>query len=165
MASASEVAKALGVTRQAVNKRAKKGSITREPDGTFDLEKVRAQWNKNADYHQQARSVQQKGERQPEDTSESSLHEAQRTNEWLKVHQRQLDVQERQGELVRADEVERVWGEIMVNVRNRILMIPGKLAQRLSTLSDVRECHALLDREVKEALTALAQAEASDAAA
>jgi|SRR5579883_115440 len=167
MASAREVAEALGCTRQNVNKLAKKGTLTREPDGSFDLEKVKGQYAANVQYHQQKRSRQQKPPAEPPAElapREDSMHEAELTQAWLRVHKMQREEMERSEKLVPADDVERIWGEITVQIRNRMMTLPGKLAPRLAMLNDARECQALLDREFREALSAMAQ-ELSNAAA
>ncbi|MCU1324662.1 MAG: putative bacteriophage-related protein [Bryobacterales bacterium] len=55
--SARAVAEHLGVSHTAVNKAAERGRIKREPDGGFDLDKVKAAWNENVNIHQQARGA------------------------------------------------------------------------------------------------------------
>ena len=42
-----DLAKALGISRQRINELARKGKITREPDGMWELEKVRGEMARN----------------------------------------------------------------------------------------------------------------------
>ena len=51
-----ELARQIGVSETAVRRAEKAGRIGREPDGSWDLTKVRAAWSSNTDPSQQRRS-------------------------------------------------------------------------------------------------------------
>lgn len=59
--SGAELARSLGVSRQAVAKAAKAGRITRGPDGKFDALLAAEEFTTNADQSQRARSLLQPG--------------------------------------------------------------------------------------------------------
>lgn len=60
------------------------------------------------------------------------------------------------GEMVKADEVERAWSDLLRKVRSRILAVPSRLRQSLGhlTLADIDA----LDRELRTALMELGHA-------
>jgi len=72
---------------------------------------------------------------------------------------REMDAAKRRGETLNATEVEAEWSNIVSTVRNRILLLPDKLAPRVAALADVLECRAVIERAVREALTALSETE------
>ncbi|WP_290689981.1 MULTISPECIES: terminase small subunit [unclassified Haematobacter] len=61
------------------------------------------------------------------------------------------------GELVKADEVERAWADVLRKVRSRVLAVPSRLRQSLGhlTAADVDA----LDRELRTALEELGHAD------
>ena len=67
---------------------------------------------------------------------------------------KEMQALERAGELVVADEVERVDEEIAREVRNAMLAIPDRLAQALDPANPER-ARKLLDNEIKKALRGL----------
>jgi len=56
------------------------------------------------------------------------------------------------GELVRADDVERAWTDLLRQVRARILAVPARVRQSLTLEPRVAEA---IDRELRDALTEL----------
>jgi hypothetical protein len=40
---------------------------------------------------------------------------------------------------------------------HRLLLLPDKMAPRIAAISDVQECRAIVDYEIREALTALSE--------
>lgn len=162
--SSREIGKALGVSHTAIGKAAKRGRIPRETDGTFDLEKVRAAWVPNADQHQRARSAKKPAK--PETaaprhshgrTRVETLQEAQRRKESAQANIRELEYRKSIGELVETEAVKQEWAGVLSALRNQLLLMPAKLAPKLAVLSDIRQCHAVIDAEIKQALTQLSQ--------
>jgi len=156
-----EIAKRLGVTHTAVNKAAKSGRIPREADGSFKLSKVKAAWDKNANQHQRGRGLskrkKEKAEPSPEFNSEgATFFEAQRQREWLRVEKDRLELELRKGKLLERDKVAEQWAALVSAARNRMLLVSGKAAPLVAGLSDARECQAVIDQEIREALALLA---------
>jgi phage terminase Nu1 subunit (DNA packaging protein) len=60
------------------------------------------------------------------------------------------------GELVPAADVERAWGDVLRQVRSRILAVPSRLRQSLHLQPDVA---SEIDRELRDALTELGNAD------
>ena len=86
--------------------------------------------------------------------SPTSLHGARTRKEIALATLRELEVQKRQGELVEAAATRREWQDIQRLVRARVLAIPSRVRSQLPHLTahDVE----VIDAEVREALTALA---------
>lgn len=87
------------------------------------------------------------------------LLEAQATKEEQLAILRQMEVEERKATLVDLNEIETVWGKIVSATRSRMLNLSDELAARLAVVTDVLECRAIIDREVKAALSSLTEYE------
>ena len=59
-------------------------------------------------------------------------------------------------ELVPVAEITNAWGRIITGIRNQFLALPNRLAQMLETTATTEQRRALIDREVKTILEALA---------
>jgi hypothetical protein len=69
-----------------------------------------------------------------------------------------LDALEKRKELVSNDEVVREASRLARQVRDLLLMIPGRNAAKLATMSDTEAVRALLSQEIEAALRGLANA-------
>lgn len=67
------------------------------------------------------------------------------------------------GELVEADAVAQEWEGIIADVRSAMLAIPGRIRRRAGGALDAAAI-SLVDHEIREALTALAEPDANQAA-
>ncbi|MGE8103551.1 hypothetical protein ACQKP1_07640 [Allorhizobium sp. NPDC080224] len=67
------------------------------------------------------------------------------------------------GELVEAEAVAQEWESIIADVRSAMLAVPGRLRRRAGSALDAAAI-SLVDHEIREALTALANADADQAA-
>jgi phage terminase Nu1 subunit (DNA packaging protein) len=59
-------------------------------------------------------------------------------------------------ELIPVEQVAQAWGRIITGIRNQFLALPNRLAQMLETTGTTEQRRALIDREVKTILEALA---------
>lgn len=62
-----------------------------------------------------------------------------------------------EGELVRADEVERAWASMIATARARLLAIPSKCAAKVGMCKTTAEVATILRQEVHEALDELSR--------
>ena len=124
----------------------------------IEFERADRDWEANLD-RRMIREPAGKAESLAGEIPPASFLEAQRNHEWLKVQKAELDLKVRRGELLEREEVERRWGALLTTFRNRMLLLPDKVAPRAAVLDSVLECRALLEREVKEALSALSEYE------
>lgn len=74
-----------------------------------------------------------------------------------KAEKAQLDLQERKGEVIAVEEVEQVGSEIVETVKNRLLLIPDGIADRLAAIKEPLECRSILLHEITVALEELSR--------
>jgi hypothetical protein len=84
-----------------------------------------------------------------------SMHEARRREMVAAAKMRELALAREAGKVSDNAEVAEKVGKRLSIVRSRMLAIPPKLAQQLAALNTAEACHALLDAEVRDALTEL----------
>jgi hypothetical protein len=166
--STKKLAAVLGVSISRINELGRKGKITRESDGGWDLVKVNADLRKNLNRSQTLRSLGQSAKSENMEVladhgkdvaNDMSYAEAQRRHEWVKVQRELLDLRKRKGELLEAEEVSKVWSGITTAIKTRMLMVATKTAPRISDGMSVLERSAIIDKSIREALTALSEYE------
>jgi len=166
--TSSELAAALGISRQRVNELGRKGKIQREADGRWDAGKVAAALGRNLDQHHTspARDGQRQappvppeppaGEfRQP--LSRGSFADAQLQHERARAVKATLEAKRLSGELVSAAEVEMAWAEAGVSIRDAVLGLGARVANRLPAEWRA-ELTAVIDDEVRKVLRLLSDA-------
>lgn len=85
-------------------------------------------------------------------TEQARLHQARR-------ELAELDLAEKRREFVPAAQVEAAWTKVATMIRAKILAVAVKVAQVLAATSDPKECHAIVEEALHEALEALAETE------
>jgi len=178
-----ELAKQLGISRQRVNQLARLGKLTRGSDGKWDADRAKTELDRTLDSQQERRAKVESGKRKVESgkgfhsqakdgemdgipmsgSTHDIFNRARAAKEIAIAKERQLDLRRRQGELLEASEVEQAWTRKLTSFKNRLLGIPDKIASRLAVCSDVLECRALLDGELRVVLNTLSENE-TDAA-
>lgn len=176
--SKSEAAKALGVSRQAVYNaiKEKRLSVEVSADGRecVNSETMREEWAKNTQTRigmgpkppgpgREKKPLRSREERMASReeprisrTSESipDYDESRARTEHLKAELLELERQQKEGLLVKAEEVEHGWVEIITRARTKLLGIPTKAKQRIPDLDT--DAIGVLDDIVREALEDLA---------
>ena len=157
----------LGISKQAAYKRVKSGKVKLNHRGLIDTESAEALWAANKDTWQEQRGAPKRSTTASPQSGgsgraftlegRSSLSEAQRAREWLRVKKEKLTVELLEGRVVEITEVEAEWSALVSAARTRLLLLPDKVAPRLALVSDVLECRAIVEREIREALTALTE--------
>ena len=90
--------------------------------------------------------------------SGKTTYEQERTeHERVKRELAELDLAELRGELLPADATDRVVVALAQIVKGRLLGLPTKLAPALAAAGEPKECAAILERAINEALEALAE--------
>jgi hypothetical protein len=64
----------------------------------------------------------------------------------------QLELRRREEELLERREVEQLWTNMLTAFKNRLLLVPDKLAPKVAVCSDVLECRAIIEREIRNML-------------
>lgn len=85
-----------------------------------------------------------------------ALAQSQRKKEEFRAKLVELEYEERVGTLVRKDDVEKEQFRIGRLVRDAVLNVPARLAGILAAETDQRKVHDLLEKELRQALEALA---------
>jgi phage terminase Nu1 subunit (DNA packaging protein) len=158
--SKSEAATVLGVSPAAITHAIKKGRVVPvERDGKqwIDGETLREQWgnarsrmrNVNARVPQfEPKAVVRAAEDLPD------YNESRARTEWLKAELMELERAEKEGELVRADEVSKAWGDLVAITRTKMMAVPSKAKQRIPEIP--ADAFVALEEIVREALEDLA---------
>jgi len=174
----AEAARALGVTPEAVYAAVKSGrlSVIQSRDGKplVNSETMREEWAKNTQTRigmgpkppgpgKEKKPLRSREERMASReeprisrTSESipDYDESRARTEHLKAELLELERQQKEGLLVKAEEVEHEWVEIITRARTKLLGIPTKAKQRIPDLDT--DAIGVLDDIVREALEDLA---------
>lgn len=156
----------IGVSSGRLCQLLKAGKISREPDGAFDVEKVKLSLAQKCD-QSQSRETSQRSQSPEEESQEidgaekkdsySVFNRARAMKEVAVARQKQLDLKKRQGELVEVAAVEKEWGDIISSARTRLLLLPDKIAPKIAATKDVLECKAIIDHEIREIMRALTE--------
>ncbi len=168
----SELANHLGISRQRVNELGRLGKIHRVADGGWDLEDVRRQLGRRLDPQQQAKSrntggsipsnpFEQRAEQDPPIGGGGNAHElfnrARAAKEIAAAKSMQLDLKQREGQLLDYDDVKHTWGSVFVRFKNSLLYVPGRLARKVAVCSDEAECRQLIEDELVALLNILSE--------
>jgi phage terminase Nu1 subunit (DNA packaging protein) len=171
----AEYARQRGCSKQAVSKAVKAGRLTLI-DGRIDPEIADREWARNTDPDQQQRgapeqfevtqqrvqaSAQQPsaGERDPGDPM---LVEAKARTEKLRADLLEIEIREKRGELVDADQVRRVQFNLARSTRNALLALPARLAPLLAPIGDASEVERHLEAEIRKICQQLASTPATE---
>jgi len=178
--SAVSISKSLGVSRQAVDKAIKRGRI----DPSKPIDQIRIDWERNADPLQRSRRLSPVPDppapvqpvRQPapaptarrvadEDTDGGgpaklgglTKFDLEMRDMAVRLKLRQVALREKEGALIRADEVDAAWAALVLNAKSRLMQMGDELSDALACSSDRVHCKQLIDDKVYEILNELAR--------
>lgn len=96
---------------------------------------------------------------------ESKVQESLEYEKWLhekaKREKAEIELSHIKKEMHKADEVEKVLNHMLASFRSKMLALPSKVALFLASKDDPKEIEALLERDIYEALSELADYEPS----
>lgn len=141
----STIAKLLNLTERRVQQLAKEGVIPKA---------LRGEYNLVGCVQGYIRYLQEEARQGGGGDDELKLHKTRMLA--AKANIAELEAKERFGELVPADEVSEAWGQMVANMRARLLSMPGKLAPQLVGIEEAHEAQTLIKTAVFEALQQLA---------
>jgi hypothetical protein len=154
-------AKQLGISHVRLLTLWQEGRIPRNADKSFDLDAVRAAFGASKDPGQpgKIKTPQAEPEGVPQaigmPSADAGFYKIRTALHAVKLRASKMDLAEREGELVRASEVLREWERFIAACKNRLLLLPAKLAPRVAGMTNATDCHVLMDREIRDALMEL----------
>ena len=170
----AQLARELGVSRQAISNLVKRGVLSEDKDGLVDVELARhaiASRVSPDSKTSQALSVvpavataaqpaaaasPQPPSGQPvEEMAITNYHVAKTLNESAMAKMNHLKLREMQGELIRVDAVRTAVASAMSMARESLMQIPTRLAAILAGESDASAIHRMLESEIITALQEL----------
>ena len=166
----AQLARELGVSRQAISNLVKRGVLSEDKDGLVDVELARhaiASRVSPDSKTSQALSVVPAPAGQPvapqalaagkpvEELAITNYHVAKTLNESAQAKMNHLKLREMQGELIRVDAVRTAVAGAMSMARESLMQIPTRLAAILAGESDASAIHRMLEAEIITALQEL----------
>ena len=172
----AELARRLGVSRQAVSDLIRRGILTPDANGRIDEAAARAAIL--ASVHPTSKTVQAAQASAPApiapvaaapapapavvpaapqpEAAATNYHVAKTMREAAEAHIARLKLAEMRGELIRTDAVRAVMSNIFATTREAVLQMPARLAPLLAAESDPAAVQNLLHAELHAALESLA---------
>lgn len=147
--AAAEIATLLGISSAMVSKLASEGVLPRAGRGEYDAAAcvqayLRHRLNSAAKDDPTARGLMSERSRLTRAKADAAEREA----------------RVRAGELVEADKIEAAWVSVVTAARNRLRLIPSKVAPRVVGMKSPADAQELLRKEIDDALHAIAHAPA-----
>ena len=170
---------ALGVSHTAINKDIMAGRI----DPSKSLERIKLDWDQNADPLQRARRMGAAADppapvqtvrgtapapavrRVADDGSDGggparlgglSKVDLEMRDMAVRLKMRQLALREKEDSLLRADDADAAWAALVLNAKSHTMQLGDELSDALACCSDRVQCKKLIDDKVYEILTELA---------
>lgn len=94
--------------------------------------------------------------RQATETESEELSVVKAQHEKVKKEKTELEVAKLKGEVADVLEIHRIWSNIATILRERFINMPRKLAQSLVMIGSADKIEAIIDREVRDALSMVA---------
>lgn len=139
----AQLARLLGVSRQAISVAARKGRIRKEPNGKFDPDVARAMWFAN-----RKAPPPKADDASASATTGRAATEAERAK--IKLERERIGLERERGELIPRAEAEATVETIGSAVQAWCQSVPARVAQRIAaeTGADVRTIRAILAEEI-----------------
>ncbi|WP_409757943.1 hypothetical protein [Aestuariivirga sp.] len=149
--TASQLARAWGVSRQNIHALAKKGLLPRGPDGLFDEDEARRAYYRNTDPAFR-RALPPKPVNSYGVVDDACCSHSRARRAAAEAGLAQLAYETKAGVLVDGKAVEREWFETLRTLRDRLLSVPDRLAPVLAAETDPVEVSNLIFDELAEIL-------------
>ncbi len=173
VASQREVARRLGVSHTALQKAQRAGRIAPEPDGGWDVEKVRARLAESSDPTRKTAAFTAALPPRPAApaaaplapaaspdplprAAQNTFHDARTANEVLKAQERRLRLDERKGKLVDKARALLLVHRLAKEERDAILAWPARVAAEMAAELgvDAHRLQTMMDARLREHLAA-----------
>lgn len=162
----ADLARELGITRQAVSKAEKAGRISRAANGDFDLDAARIQYRLHTDPEQQLRSLQQERSapagvavlERPVlefEGDAKALVAAKARREAAEAQLAELELAEKRGEIILSSDHKRVVFALCRSICDALMPLADRMAPLVAAESDPAKVHAIITGEVRQVLMLL----------
>lgn len=153
-------AKALGIALSTLQHHVKRGNV-RLIDGKVDIDVARIQLARNADPEQSMRGRQNGGGEGGDGGSEDrgGLWDAKERSERLRAELLEIELAEKRGELVKAEDVRRATANKARIARDALLGLPTRVSAELAAESDPGKVHDRLMAEIRKICAEIAAGE------
>lgn len=91
-----------------------------------------------------------------ENAGDQTLDEVKAKHEIVKTRKTELEVARLEGKLVDVQEIRRLWGGVANTVMQNMIRLPSKVAPRLVMMKDVEMIGQIIDAEIRDVLTQIA---------
>lgn len=91
-----------------------------------------------------------------ETAGDQTLDEVKARHEVVKTRKTELEVARLEGKLVDVQEIRRLWGGVANTVMQNMIRLPSKVAPRLAMMKDVETISQIIDMEIRDVLTQIA---------
>jgi phage terminase Nu1 subunit (DNA packaging protein) len=146
LVSAEELSQFVGVSLRRIQQLTQEGVIKKEPGGKYDF--VRSVHSLLQYYRQKSDS------RRSGDSDEMANEKLKQISTKRKLEE--LKLAQLEGELHRAEDIERIIGAMLTRLRINLLAIPMGLAPILRDMDDSREIAEKLDERIRRAMNEVA---------
>jgi hypothetical protein len=172
VASQREAARRLGVSHTALQKAQRAGRIAPEPDGAWDVEKVRARLAESSDPARKTATMAAPAAHRPvaiapvaapapvadplPRAAQNTFHDARTANEVLKAQERRLRLDERKGKLVDKARALLLVHRLAKEERDAVLAWPARVAAEMAAELgvDAHRLQTMMDARLREHLAA-----------
>jgi hypothetical protein len=162
----ADLARELGITRQAVSKAEKAGRISRAANGDFDLDAAKIQYRLHTDPEQQLRSLQQERSApagvavlEPPvlqfEGDAKALVAAKARREAAEAQIAELELAEKRGEIILNADHKRVIFALCRSICDALMPLADRMAPLVAAESDPAKVHAIITGEVRQVLMTL----------
>lgn len=139
----SELAAIVGKTKQWISQLTRDGVLTQVSRGKYNLaESVQA-------YIRHVTGVAEEGK--------VSYNDEKAQHEQIKKEIAQLELEEKRKNLHTTEDILEAWGELLVNFRTMIMVLPSQLSTQLSYTTDAKQIRILLEERFTRALLELSK--------
>lgn len=159
----ADLARELGLSRQAVSKAEKSGRISKSANDKFDLDAAKIQYRLHTDPEQQIKSLQQRSEilipdRAGEFTGgdAASLIAAKARREAAEAELSELELAEKRGQVMSVADHRRIIFVMARSMRDALLQIPSRSGSLLAAEGDATACRRIVEAEIRTALQQIA---------
>ena len=153
----SDLARRLGVSRQAVSQMVKKGIVQVEPDGKILLDEAEQNWHSQVDVRQQRPFKGTGSVPKAAQIYRVRYHMARTRRAWAEAKLAEMALANKKAELLDAQELRKAFADAAQKIRIHMLKVAPKVAAQLVGLQSETEIADKLYQELESTLLALSE--------